>query len=89
MTKDSFLAILGRHLKSGLSIKKNCSNEAYYSATFYYWKSKLCSSVFDVPAASGDNSFIEDFAPVRFPAPQKPFSSSTGGDLPEIRIELP
>ena len=89
MTKEGFFAILERHRNSGLSIKKFCRNEAYYPATFYYWKSKFCSSGSESPAVSDDNSFIEDLAPVRFPAPQ----TSTVDDLPkvlsEIRIELP
>jgi putative transposase len=93
MTKAGFLAILERHRNSGLSIKKFCRNEAYYPATFYYWKSKFCSSVSDAPAVSGDNNDIEAFAPVRFPAPQRAVSTSTSEDLPhvdnEIMIELP
>jgi putative transposase len=93
MTKEAFLAILERHRKSGLSIKKFCRNEAYYPATFYYWKSKFCSSSSNVSVGSGTNNHIEDFAPVRFPAPQRTLSSSTTEDLShvnnEIKIELP
>jgi hypothetical protein len=89
MTKDGFFAILERHRKSGLSVKKFCRNEGYHSATFYYWKNKFCSSFSAAPAALGDNSFIEDFAPVRFPAPQTSAVEDLSKCLPEIKIEFP
>ena len=85
MTKESFLAILERHRKSGLSIKKFCMNEAYYPATFYYWKSKFCSSNSNSSSDSLSRDISEDFAPVCFPASQRRFSSSGA----EIMIELP
>jgi hypothetical protein len=89
MTKDGFLAILERHRKSGLSVKKFCRNEVYSTATFYYWKSKFCSSSSDASGALCDNNFIEDFAPVRFPVPQTSTVDDLPKGLPEIKIELP
>jgi len=85
MTKMSFLAILERQRTSGLSVKRFCKNEAYSTATFYYWKSKFYSSNSNTSADSCANNISEDFAPVCFPASQRRFASSGAG----IMIELP
>jgi len=92
MTRENFLSILESQHKSGLSIKSFCRNEAYYPATFYYWKKKFCS--FDSntsPARANDHA--EDFAPVRFSSPKRPSTKSAAEDLSkelnEIMIELP
>ena len=85
MTKMSFLSILERQRTSGLSVKRFCKNEAYSTATFYYWKSKFCSSNSNSPADSFAKNISEEFASVCFPASQKRFTSSGA----EIIIELP
>ena len=90
MTKAAFHSILERQRKSGLTIVAFCRNEAYPTATFYYWKKRFCSSG---STCSPANDHSEDFAPVRFPAPQKPRTTSSAGDLSkemnEIMIEFP
>ena len=78
--------LLERQCQSGLSVKAFCRNKAYYSATFYYWKKKFCALV---PTGSPPrtNDHAEDFAPVRFPAPQRQKNTSAAGDLDEIMVE--
>jgi putative transposase len=85
MTKEAFLAVLERQRAGGLSVKRFCRNEAYSTATFYYWKNKFCSSNSNLSADSCAKNISEEFAPVCFPASQRRFASSGS----EIMIELP
>jgi putative transposase len=86
MTKTTFQSLVDRQRKSGLSIKDFCLNEAYPVTTFYYWKHKFCISGAAQPSASsGERDHPEEFAPVRFPVPQRDNGSSGN----EIMIELP
>ena len=92
MNKERFLTVLDRQRKSGLSVKAFCRNEAYYPATFYYWKKKFCISDSDTsPSVAKTHS--EDFAPVRFPELQSSFTTPATEDLAkvlnEIMIKLP
>ena len=92
MTKEGFQLLLERQRKSGLSVKAFCRNEAYYSASFYYWKKKFCSADSNSSQVRA-NEVGEDFAPLRFPVPPRPTVLATAEDLPvemdEIMIELP
>lgn len=92
MTREAFLSLLKRQRKSGLTIIAFCRNEAYPTATFYYWKKKFCTQGPN-SSPSRANDHAEDFAPVRFSAPQRPHTTSATGDLSkgqnEIMIELP
>ena len=85
--------ILERQRNSGLTIREFCMNEVYPPATFYYWKSKFCSSNMQSSAGSCVKDVSEDFAPLRFPVSRRPFTSPAVEDSPkvlnEIMIELP
>jgi putative transposase len=95
MTKDAFFMILERQRNSGLTIREFCMNEGYYPATFYYWKSKFCSSHSPIPVSAGScvKDISEDFAPVRIAASRRlsapPAAEGSPKGLNEIMIELP
>lgn len=89
MSKDDFLAILGRQQQSGLTIKDFCENEGYSVSCFHYWKSKYG---LNRPYGSGSPSSATAFAPVSL----RSSSSSLSKGLPEdsplqgaITIEFP
>jgi hypothetical protein len=92
MNKETFMTILGRQYRSGLSIKDFCQNEGYCLSSFYYWKSK-----FGLTGAAGRrNSSVkelpEGFAPVRLSRGMRPISPSVNGDeiiSDEIMISFP
>ncbi len=79
MSKDDFLAILGRQQQSGLTIKDFCENECYSVSCFHYWKSKYG---LNRPYGSGSPSSAAAFAPVSLRSSSFSLSKGLPGDSP-------
>jgi len=92
MSKAGFDLILERQRKSGLTIKEFCMNEAYSLTNFYFWKRKFCTSGHS-RSPEGVKGSTGDFAPVRLPVSERPFTTpdkeDLSGGLHEILMELP
>jgi putative transposase len=91
MSREVFQSIIERQRRSGLTVKGFCRNEAYSTASFYYWKRKFSTPYTN--SFPAQKNLTEGFAQVRFPAAKSECTPSTSGDmskeLHEIMIELP
>lgn len=92
MSKESFLSILCRQQRSGLSIKDFCQNEGYCLSNFHYWKSKFGLTGDSGRRASRVGELSEGFAPVRLSREFHPTSPSVNREdisSDEIMISFP